>query len=149
MHWRRWLRGPKHGLPRGVAVYASTGPAPGPERLDELLGRCPALRGWARGRGVTLSGVPEDLELLDQAIEDRDQQAQIVALANEAGMFLGTVIVASAAGARWRVWPNGHPVVLLASGRELDVVALAADRCSRGEPWLADACADAVAGLRP
>ena len=46
---------------------------------------------------------------------------------------------------RWRLWPNGHPVVHLASGRDLDVAAMASDRVSKGAPLLADVYADAAA----
>jgi Family of unknown function (DUF6278) len=44
------------------------------------------------------------------------------------------------------LWPNGHPVVRLATGQDLDVVALANDRISKGAPLLADVYADTVAG---
>jgi hypothetical protein len=144
--WRRWLPGPKHGMARGVAVFGSPGYARDVDGLTELLGRWPALRGWAEGHGLALSGVPEDLQLLDQEIGEPHQDAVPMALANQAGLFLGTVIINSAAGARWRVWPNGHPVVLTASGRELDVVAIANRRFRTGGPRLADVYADAVAG---
>jgi hypothetical protein len=53
------------------------------------------------------------LELLDQAIDEQPHDAE-TALAGEVGLFLGTVIINSAVGARWRVWPNGHPVILTA-----------------------------------
>jgi hypothetical protein len=62
----------------------------------------PALRSWAEGYGLALSGVPEDLELLDQEIGKRSDDAVMTGLAGEVGLFLGTVIVNSAAGARWR-----------------------------------------------
>lgn len=142
--WRRGIRGPKHGTARGVAVYGVPhGPDPG--HLKDILGRCDRLRNWARTRGLTLDTVPADLELLDQAIDEWDHNAQIATLGNEAGLFLGTVIIASVPGARWRVWPNGHPVVRLVSGRELDVIAVAHDRVSQGAPRLVDAYADAAA----
>jgi hypothetical protein len=54
------------------------------------------------------------------------------------------VIVATVVGAHWRLWPNGHPVVHLASGRDLDVAAVASDRVSKGAPRLADVYADAA-----
>ena len=146
--WRRWLPGPKHGLPRGLAVFGSSGYARDVDLLNAHLGRCPALRSWAQGRGFALSGVPQDLQLLDHEIGEQDRDALMTALANEAGLFLGTVIINNAAGARWRVWPNGHPVVLTASGRELDVVAIANRRFSTGGHWLADVYADAVAGRK-
>lgn len=59
--------------------------------------------------------------------------------------FLGTVIVSAIHGAHWRLWPNGHPVVRLASGRDLDVIALANERLRSGQPRLAEMYADAAA----
>jgi hypothetical protein len=64
--WRRWIPGPRHGLPRRVAVYGV--PRLDPEQLDGLLGRCQQLHIWARAHGFELEGVPEDLGLLDQAL---------------------------------------------------------------------------------
>ena len=104
------------------------------------------MRSWAESYGLALSGVPEDLELLDQEIGERPDDAVMTGLAGEVGLFLGAVIVNSAVGARWRVWPNGHPVVLMASGRELDVVAIGNRRFSRDGTRLSDIYADAVAG---
>lgn len=144
--WRRWLHGPKHGVARGVAVFGSPGYAQDVDGLNELLGRWPALRSWAEGQGLALSGVPEDLQLLDQEIGEQRHDAGMTALASEVGLFLGTVIINSAAGARWWVWPNGHPAVLTASGRELDVVAMAGRRFSTGAARLADLYAGAAAG---
>jgi hypothetical protein len=86
------------------------------------------------------------LQLLDREIGEQRPDAAMTALVGEIGLFLGTVIINSATGARWRVWPNGHPVILTASGRELDVVAIANRRFSMDGPALADVYADAVAG---
>jgi hypothetical protein len=135
-----------------VAVYGV--PRPNPEHLDGLLGRCEQLRTWARAHGFELDGVPDDLALLDQALDEAIEQAsgelggplRIAAVGNQAGLFLGTVIIATVPGARWRMWPNGHPVVRLPSSRDLDVVAMANDRVSKGAPLLADVYADAAAG---
>jgi len=151
--WRRWIPGPKHGLPHGVVVYGVPG-RPDPKQLGELLGRCDRLRAFARAHGFELAGSPEDLSLLDHAIDEATDQAnsglggppRIGAAQAEAGLFLGSVIVATVAGAQWRLWPNGHPVVHLASGRDLDVAAMASDRVSKGAPRLADVYADAAAG---
>jgi hypothetical protein len=44
------------------------------------------------------------------------------------------VIVSTIHAAHWRLWPNGHPVVRLASGRDLDVIALANDRLRSDSP---------------
>jgi hypothetical protein len=70
----------------------------------------------------------------------------VAAVAGEAGLFLGTVIIATIPDARWRVWPNGHPVVCLSPGRDLDVVAMAHDRVTKGAPLLATVYAGAAAG---
>ena len=150
--WRRWIPGPRHGLARGVAVYGVPG-RPDPGQRGELLGRCGQLRAFARAHGFELDGSPQDLGLLDQAIDEATGQAasglggpsRIGAALTEAGLFLGSVIVATVTGARWRLWPNGHPVVHLASGRDLDVAAMASDRVSKGAPRLADVYADAAA----
>lgn len=150
--WRRWVPGPRHGLARSVAVYGV--PRADPEQLDGLLGRCDQLRTWARAHGFELDGIPDDLGVLDQALDEAGDQARrelggpprIAAVGNQAGLFLGTVIIATVPGACWRLWPNGHPVVRLQSGRDLDVVAMASDRVRKGAPLLADVYAEAAAG---
>jgi uncharacterized protein DUF6278 len=141
--WRRWMPGPKRGVARGVVVYGHPH-VPDPDHLHELLGRCEQLRRWARMHGLVLSGIPEDLELLDQVIDELSPM-EPSAQGNEAGLFLGTVILASVAGTRWRVWPNAHPVIRLASGRELDVVAMGNDRVRKGTPRLITVFTDAAA----
>jgi hypothetical protein len=138
-----------------VAVYGVPG-RPDPEQLRELLGRCDRLRVFARAHGFELDGSPQDLALLDQAIDEATDQAtgglggppRVGAALAEVGLFLGSVIVATVAGARWRLWRNGHPVVRLASGRDLDVAAMASDRVSKGTPLLADVYADAAGQSR-
>jgi hypothetical protein len=142
--WRRWLPGPKHGVARGVAVFGNPGYARDVAGLSEHLGRLPALRSWAESHGLALSGVPEDLDLLDELIGEQPHDAVVSALVGEVGLFLGTVIINSAPGARWRVWPNGHPVIVTPAGREPDVVALANGRFGTDRLRLADIYADAV-----
>ena len=143
--WRRWLRGPKHGLPRKSIVYGVPR-HPGPEHLHALLGQYKSLQEWGRLQGFDLDPVPEDLAVLDEAIdrfiEEDGRHTQMSAVESEAGPFLGTVIVSTIHGAHWRLWPNGHPVVRLASGRDLDVIALADDRLRSGQPRLAAVYAD-------
>lgn len=143
--WRRWLPGPKHGVARGVAVFGTRGYAQDVQLLKEHLELCPSLRSWAESRGLALTGVPGDLQLPDQEIGEQPCDALTAAPATDVGLFLGTVIINSGAGARWRVWPNGHPVIVTASDRELDVVALA-NRSSAGLR-LADIYADAISDL--
>jgi hypothetical protein len=135
-------------MPRSVAVWGV--PRPGPWQPAELLGRWQEVRAWARALGFELTGVPGDLGLLDRAIDQAigtwGRHSRMSAVGNEAGRFLGTVIVAGVPGARWRLWPNGHPVVRLPGGRDLDVVAVAHDRVDTGTPLLADVYARAAAG---
>jgi len=153
--WRQWVPGPKHGLARSVAVYGV--PRPDPEQLADLLGRRDLLRAWARTRGLELEDTPEDLRLLDQALDEAIEEAggeqggplPVVKVGSEAGLFLGTVIVATIPAARWRLWPNGHPVIRLPSGRDLDVVALGNDRVTNGAPLLADIYSAAAGSPHP
>jgi len=112
----------------GAAVFGNPGYARDVAGLNDHLGRWPALLSWAESHGLALTGQPEDLQLLDEVIGVQPHDVAVSALAGEVGLFLGTVIINGAAGARWRVWPNGHPVIVTAAGRELDVVALANDR---------------------
>ncbi|HEX9355029.1 MAG TPA: DUF6278 family protein [Streptosporangiaceae bacterium] len=152
--WRRWIPGPKHGPARSAGVYGV--PRPGPEHLDVLLSRCEQLRTWARACGFELDCVAGDLGLLDQAFDEASDLARgelgrpmpVAAVGSQAGLYLGTVIIATVPGTRWRLWPNGHPVVCLPSGRDLDVVAMAIDRVNKGAALLADVYADAAAGPR-
>jgi hypothetical protein len=129
-----------------VGVFGGPGFAQDVSGLNELLGRWAALRSWAEARGIALSGVPDDLLLLDQEIGEQPRDPVLTKLANEVGLFLGTMIINNVEGARWRVWPNGHPVVLTASGREHDVIGLANRRMRADGPPLAEVYADAVAG---
>jgi len=99
--WRRWIRGPKHGLPAGVAVFGV--PRPEAAHLDELLGRCDQLRTFAQAHGSGLGRVPGDTGLLDEAFDEAVDTAydepggssRIAALASEAGLYLGTVMTAT------------------------------------------------------
>jgi Family of unknown function (DUF6278) len=152
--WLRWIPGAKHGPARSVAVFGRPS-HPDPTLLAGLLGSCDQLRTWARtGHGLELGNSAGDLPLLDRAFDEaievaRSEQggpARIASLGGQAGLYLGTVIAGSVPGAHWRLWPNGHPVVRLPSGRDLDVVAIATNQISEGSPRLAAAYADAVTG---
>jgi hemoglobin len=72
--WRRWIPGSKHGLPRSVAVCGV--PRPDADRLDGLLGRCEQLRTWARAHSLELDGAPEELGLLDHALDETIDQVR-------------------------------------------------------------------------
>jgi Family of unknown function (DUF6278) len=143
--WRPWLPGAKHGLAHGVAVYGSPGFQKDPERLADLLGECRKLRAWAEAHGLPLDGSPESLSALDEALDRFADQQTTSGIANEAGGYLGTVLVRHDDRARWKVWPNGHPVVRMPSGNDLDVVAIVNDASRSGKLELAKHFADAIA----
>ena len=99
-----------------------------------LLSQCAELRAWATVHGVTLDDEPESLSVLDRLLDAWNAEPQIRSvLVNEVGCYVGTVIAKHVPGARWRVWPNGHPVVQLPAGGDLDVIAQA-------DPRLNDRC---------
>lgn len=92
------------------------------------------LRAWAGERGILLDDGPDSLAALDAEFDAWDDDARIGSpLGNEVGCYLGTVIVRHVPGAVWSVWPNGHPVVRLQSGRDVDVIAKAGNRLSSGK----------------
>ena len=97
--------------------------------------RAAALAGGHQA-GVELDDSAASLEALDQLVPRwRDDEESLPWLGNDAGLYLGTVIVRTVPGAVWEIWPNGQPVVRLTSGREIDVVAvrprLGDQRCAR------------------
>jgi Family of unknown function (DUF6278) len=105
--------------------------------LAALLGHHESLAALLERRGHQLAESPECLALVDDAVHEWAQDPQVAPmLANEVGLYLGSVLVRQVPGATWQVWPNGHPVVRLAGGRELDVTELAARRVRTGGPAL-------------
>ncbi|MFF0199761.1 DUF6278 family protein [Streptomyces sp. NPDC005017] len=127
----------KHGPARGVAVYEADGAAPDPEGIAALLSECELLRSHAERAGVRLDDTAASLEALDQLLPRwRDDEETLSWLGNDAGLYLGTVLVRTVPGAAWRLWPNGQPVVRLASGREFDVVTAGREWAASGVPEL-------------
>lgn len=123
--WRK-----RHGPAHGVALPGEADRDP--EGLAELLSECELLRAHAQSAGVALDDAPSSLEELDQLQPRwRDDPELLPWLGNDAGLYLGTVIVRTVRGAGWQIWPNGQPVVRLANGREIDVV-------EAGQAWAAD-----------
>jgi hypothetical protein len=135
----RWRA--RRGASLGVSVFhagdAEPGAGPDADTLNELLSECELLREQAAAAGVELDDTPASLEHLDQLLPRWREDPEAASwLGNDAGLYLGTVIVHRMPGAGWELWPNGHPVVRLASGRELDVVALGHDWAIDGAPEL-------------
>ncbi|MET7937252.1 DUF6278 family protein [Streptomyces sp. NPDC005322] len=124
-NWRK-RRGPASGTALMSAQEED------PQGVAQLLSECELLRARAAAAGVGLDDSAASLEALDQLVPRwRDDPEELPWLGNDAGLYLGTVIVRTVPGAVWQVWPNGRPVVRLGSGREVDVV-------EAGHQWAAD-----------
>ncbi|MEV1076802.1 DUF6278 family protein [Streptomyces sp. NPDC050211] len=116
---------------------------PDAEGIAELLAECELLRSQASEEGVQLDDSAASLEELDQLVPRwRDDEEILPWLGNDAGLYLGTVIVRTVPGAAWEIWPNGQPVIRLASGREFDVVASGQEWASSGVPELSQLYAE-------
>ncbi|SCK24182.1 hypothetical protein YWIDRAFT_05210 [Streptomyces sp. SceaMP-e96] len=134
--WRK-----RHQAHRSVPLAESV--RADPESVVELLSECELLRAQAATAGVELDDSVRSLELLDQLQPVwRDDPEVLPWLGNDAGLYLGTVLVRTVRGAVWHVWPDGQPVVRLASGREIDVVAAGHDWADTGVPELSQVCAE-------
>ncbi|MFD0330433.1 DUF6278 family protein [Streptacidiphilus monticola] len=97
-----------------------------------MLSECALLREQAAAEGVTADDTPASLAALDQVLPEwRDDPERSAELGHDAGLYLGTVIVRTVPGTAWTLLGDGRPVIRLASGRELDVVAV-------GESWAQD-----------
>jgi len=102
-------------------VFGTPG-SDGGEQLFELLARCTRLRDLAISHGMTLVDDPDSLAVLDRHLDAWNTQPPTHPfLEHDIGCYVGTVIIRHVPGARWSVWPNGHPVVHLSSGADLDV----------------------------
>jgi Family of unknown function (DUF6278) len=138
--------GPKHGVARGVAVFTSK-ESIGPNEVMGALGGDGRLREWCLAHGVVLDDDAQSLDLLDAHLDEwhaDPSHYERIDLGNGVGIYLGNLILNNVEGSRWRVWPNGHPVIALASGRELDVTALVGDRLLHSGPNLSSIYARAV-----
>lgn len=151
-NWRK-----KYGPARGVAVMGSgegndtvvrvpvePGEESAAQGLADLLAECELLRSQAAEHGVELDDSTRSLEAIDQLLPRwRDDPDGLEWLGNDAGLYLGTVMVRTVPGARWKLWPDGHPVVRLASGREFDVVEAGRTWAQGGTPELSQCYAEA------
>ncbi|WP_371668348.1 DUF6278 family protein [Streptomyces sp. NBC_00289] len=118
-------------------------PARDPEGIAELLAECELLRSQAFREGVQLDDSVASLEALDQLVPRwRDDEEVLPWLGNDAGLYLGTVIVRTVQGAAWGLRSDGQPVILLASGREFDVVASGHEWAASGVPELSQEYAE-------
>ncbi|KAB1149885.1 hypothetical protein F7R91_03345 [Streptomyces luteolifulvus] len=118
-------------------------PARDPEGIAGLLAECELLRSQASQEGVQLDDSAASLEALDQLVPRwRDDEEVLPWLGNDAGLYLGTVIVRTVSGAAWEIRSDGQPVIRLASGREFDVVASGQEWAASGVPELSQQYAE-------
>jgi hypothetical protein len=141
-NWRK-----SHGATAlgGAVVTAGESGASGDsgrEGIAALLAECELLRAQAERAGVELDDTAASLTALDQLVPRwRDDEELLPWLGNDAGLYLGTVIVRTVPGAVWEL-RSGHPVVLLATGREIDVVTDGQDWAVTGAPELSQVYAE-------
>ncbi|OEJ24331.1 hypothetical protein AS594_07320 [Streptomyces agglomeratus] len=138
-----WLK--RRDAARGTAVIAlgDAGGDSDTEGLAKLLADCELLRVRAGDAGLELDDSPASLEALDQLTPRwRDDPEELPWLGNDAGLYLGSVIVRTVPGAVWGLWPSGQPVVRLASGREINVVEFGLDWAVNGAPELSQVYAE-------
>lgn len=118
-----------------------------PGSLGEMLSECGLLRERALDAGLRLDDSSASLRALDQLLPDwRDDPDTSTWLGHDAGLYLGTVIVRSVPGASWEQLRDGSPIVVLANGREIDVVATGLAWAAEGAPELAGAYAEIDSG---
>ncbi|GAA2721505.1 MULTISPECIES: DUF6278 family protein [Streptomyces] len=130
--WRR-----RHGAPLPEQAERD------PQGLAELLSECELLRAHAQSAGVVLDDSPASLEGLDQLQPRWRDDAELVPwLGNDAGLYLGTVVVRTVAGAGWSIRSDGQPVVRLANGLEADVVETGRAWAEDGAPELSQVYAE-------
>ncbi|MCZ0986038.1 DUF6278 family protein [Streptomyces diastatochromogenes] len=114
-----------------------------PESIAALLSECELLRSQAAQADVGLDDTPASLEALDQLVPRwRDDAETLPWLGNDAGLYLGTVVVRTVPGATWEIRSDGEPVLRLASGREVEVVDAGRAWAASGVPELSQLYAE-------
>ncbi|MFF9376400.1 DUF6278 family protein [Streptomyces griseoluteus] len=129
--------GPRRGQHGDAALPAD------PEAIAALLSECELLRSQADRAGVRLDDTPASLEALDQLVPLwRDDPETLPWLGNDAGLYLGTVVVRTVPGAVWRIRRGGEPVLRLRSGREFEVAEPGRQWATSGLPELSQLYAE-------
>ena len=82
-----------------------------PEGVAELLSECELLRSRVGEAGVALDDTPRSLQELDQLPPRwRNDAEELPWIGNDAGLYLGTVIVRNVPGARPHLPPGARHV---------------------------------------
>ncbi|MEU5658613.1 DUF6278 family protein [Streptomyces sp. NPDC047737] len=137
-NWRK-----RQGGTRTVSLAAAV--ETDPDGVAELFAECELLRARAAQGGLELDDTPASLSALDQLPPVwRDDPEELPWVGNDAGLYLGTVLVRTVPGAAWDILAGGQPVVRLASGREIDVVAAGLDWAMSGSPELSEMYAESA-----
>lgn len=114
-----------------------------PDGVASLLAECELLRDRTTDHGVDLDDGQRALEALDQLLPYwRDDPEELSRLGNDAGLYLGTVIVRTVPGARWAPGPDGGPMVVTGAGRRVDVVTAGHGWAGQGSPELSQVYAE-------
>lgn len=134
----------RRGAAVGTAVFGGDDDGEG---VADLLAECELLRAQAVEAGVVLDDTAASLEALDQLMPRwRDDEETLPRLGNDAGLYLGTVVVRTVPGAAWALRSGNLPVVRLESGREIDVVAVGQEWAVSGAPELMQVYAELTEG---
>ncbi|MFJ8859063.1 DUF6278 family protein [Streptomyces sp. NPDC102451] len=137
-NWRKRQGGTRAA---GLAAAVETDP----DGVAELFAECELLRSRAAQCGLELDDSPASLSALDQLPPIwRDDPEELPWVGNDAGLYLGTVLVRTVPGAVWDILAGGGPVVRLSSGREIDVVAAGLDWAMSGSPELSEMYAESA-----
>ncbi|MBM7439994.1 DUF6278 family protein [Streptomyces sp. HB132] len=137
-NWRK-----RQGGTREMALAAAV--ETDPDGVAELFAECELLRARAAQCGLELDDSPVSLSALDQLPPVwRDDPEELPWVGNDAGLYLGTVLVRTVPGAAWDILAGGKPVVRLTSGREIDVVAAGLDWAMSGSPELSEMYAESA-----
>lgn len=136
-NWRK-----RQGGTRAAALAAAV--ETDPDGVAELFAECELLRSRAAQCGLELDDSPASLSALDQLPPIwRDDPEELPWVGNDAGLYLGTVLVRTVPGG-WAILAGGKPVVRLGSGREIDVVTAGLDWAMSGSPELSEMYAESA-----
>ncbi|GAA0702675.1 DUF6278 family protein [Kitasatospora atroaurantiaca] len=106
--------------------------------MAELFSECGLLRELAESAGVLLDDGVKSLTALDQMLPLWRADPEVSDwLGNDAGLYLGTVLHRTVAGAAWRLGGHGRPLLVMPDGLELDVTAIGHSWADQGSPQLA------------